>query len=149
MIHLKVINYIFFIILIFLILVKSKDDRKRIKQLLQFAEPIEKSRIIYFDRRPESTRPTNNNIDNIIYPKQLYNKNSSKNTTMKNTTKKNNKKNDFIYSSRKPPIEAKQTIVKSIMFPSDEKENNFLEEKKCLNKQKEDIIESYENMIVK
>ena len=55
---------------------------------------------------------------------------------MKNTTKKNNKKNDFIYSSRKPPIEAKQTIVKSIMFPSDEKENNFLEEKKCLNKQK-------------
>ena len=35
------------------------------------------------------------------------------------------------------------------MFPSDEKENNFLEEKRCLNKQKEEIIESYENMIVK
>ena len=35
------------------------------------------------------------------------------------------------------------------MFPSDEIENNFLEEKKCLNKQKEEIIESYENIIVK
>ena len=72
-----------------------------------------------------------------------------KNTIIKNNNKTNNKKNDFIYSSRKPPIEAKQTIVKSIMFPSDEKENNFIAEKKCLNKQRDELIELYENMIIK
>ena len=71
------------------------------------------------------------------------------NTIIRNNKKINNKKIDFIYSSRKPPIEAKQTIVKSVMFPSDEKENNFIEEKKCLNKQKEELIELYENMLIK
>ena len=30
-------------------------------ELLQFAEPVEKSKIIYFDRRPESSRPLNQN----------------------------------------------------------------------------------------
>ena len=71
------------------------------------------------------------------------------NTIIRKNKKLNNKKNDFIYSNRKPPIEAKQTIVKSVMFPSDEKENNFIEEKKCLNKQKEELIELYENMLIK
>ena len=119
-------------------------------QLLQFAEPIEKSRVIYFDRRPESTR-ANNTINQ--FPKKIFDKNSNKNTIVKNNTlysKKNgNKKNDFIYSNRKPPIEAKQTIIKSIMFPNDEKENKFDEEKKCLDKQKEELKELYDNMILK
>ena len=119
-------------------------------QLLQFAEPIEKSRVIYFDRRPESTR-SSNTINQ--FPKKIFDKNSSKNTIIKNNTlysKKNgNKKNDFIYSNRKPPIEAKQTIIKSIMFPNDEKENKFDEEKKCLDKQKEELKELYDNMILK
>ena len=119
-------------------------------QLLQFAEPIEKSKVIYFDRRPESSRPSNT-INQ--FPKKLYDKNSNKNPIIKNNTlyskKNNNKKNDFIYSNRKPPIEAKQTIIKSIMFPNDEKENNFNEEKKCLDKQKEELKELYDNMILK
>ena len=119
-------------------------------QLLQFAEPIEKSRVIYFDRRPESSRP--NNITNQ-FPRKIYDINSNKNTIIKNNTiyskKINNKKNDFIYSNRKPPIEAKQTIIKSIMFPNDEKENNFNEEKKCLDKQKEELKELYDNMFLK
>ena len=119
-------------------------------QLLQFAEPIEKSRVIYFDRRPESSRP--NNITNQ-FPRKIYDKNSNKNTIIKNNTiyskKINNKKNDFIYSNRKAPIEAKQTIIKSIMFPNDEKENNFSEEKKCLDKQKEELKELYDNMFLK
>ena len=124
-------------------------------QLLQFAEPIEKSKVIYFDRRPESSRPINQNND---FPKTLFNKNTKvntlKNTNIKkySTYSKNNNKNkkeEFIRSYRKPPIEAKQTIIKSIMFPNDEKENYFNEEKRCLDKQKEELKELYENMIIK
>ena len=122
-------------------------------QLLQFAEPIEKSKVIYFDRRPESSRPINQ--DNP-FPKKIFDKNSKnnlKNTNIKKYStfnKKNiNKKDDFIRSYRKPPIEAKQTIIKSVMFPNDEKENNFNEEKRCLDKQKEELKELYENMILK
>ena len=40
-------------------------------QLLQFAEPIEKSRVIYFDRRPESSRHVNQTNQ---FPKTLYDK---------------------------------------------------------------------------
>ena len=98
-------------------------------QLLQFAEPIEKSKVIYFDRRPESSRPINQNND---FPKTLFNKNTKVNTVKNNNIKKYstfskknniNKKEEFIRSYRKPPIEAKQTIIKSIMLPNDEKEN--------------------------
>jgi hypothetical protein len=35
------------------------------------------------------------------------------------------------------------------MFPNDEKENHFNEENKCLNKQKEELKELYENMLIK
>ena len=122
-------------------------------QLLQFAEPIEKQKVIYFDRRPESSRPQNNNNH---FPKKIFDKNSNKNKTeiglKKYATynkKTNNKNDNFIYSNRNPPIEAKQTIIKSIMFPNDEKEINFDEEKRCLNKHKEELKELYENMILK
>ena len=122
-------------------------------QLLQFAEPIEKQKVIYFDRRPESSRPQNNNN---IFPKKIFDKNSNKNKTeigiKKYATynkKTNNKNDNFIYSNRNPPIEAKQTIIKSIMFPNDEKEINFDEEKRCLNKHKEELKELYENLILK
>ena len=122
-------------------------------QLLQFAEPIEKQKVIYFDRRPESSRPQNNNN---LFPKKIFDKNSNKNKTeigiKKYATynkKTNNKNDNFIYSNRNPPIEAKQTIIKSIMFPNDEKEINFDEEKRCLNKHKEELKELYENMILK
>ena len=40
----------------FINIVKSKDDRRRIIQLLQFAEPIEKSKVIFYDRRPETSK---------------------------------------------------------------------------------------------
>ena len=35
------------------------------------------------------------------------------------------------------------------MFPNDAKENKFNEEKRCLNKQKEELKELYENMLIK
>ena len=87
-------------------------------QLLQFAEPIEKQKVIYFDRRPESSRPQNNNNH---FPKKIFDKNSNKNKTeigiKKYTTynkKTNNKNDNFIYSNRNPPIEAKEIRVNSV-----------------------------------
>ena len=69
------------------------------------------------------------------------------------TYRKNNKNktnnNDYIRTNRKPPIEARIAKVKTIMFPNDEKENHFNEENKCLNKQKEELKELYENMLIK
>ena len=35
------------------------------------------------------------------------------------------------------------------MFPNDEKELHYNEENKCLNKQKEELKEIYENMLIK
>ena len=69
-----------------------------------------------------------------------------------NTYRKNlkNKTNiDFTRTNRKPPIAARQTKVKTIMFPNDEKEFHFNEENKCLNKQKEELKELYENVLLK
>ena len=141
-------------------IVKSKDDRRRIMQLLQFAEPIEKSKVVFFDRRPES-----NNIPpegNSGFPNTLFR--GEKNKNFKNirssssnkirTYRKNKNKNkktydDFTRTNRKPPIEAKETKVKTIMFPNDEKELYFNEENRCLNKQKEELKEIYDNMIIK
>ena len=68
------------------------------------------------------------------------------------TYRKNNKNktyNDFTRTNRKPPIEARITKVKTIMFPNDEKEFQFNEEYKCLNKQKQELKELYENMLIK
>jgi hypothetical protein len=62
---------------------------------------------------------------------------------------KNSTYNDYTRTNRKPPIEAKQIKVKTIMFPNDEKEYHFNEEYKCLNKQKEELKELYENMLIK
>ena len=114
---------------------------------------------MFFDRRPESTRTMN--INNNKFPKTLIEKkpkndnlNIIKSTSLKKSKtlykkNNNNKNNNFILSYRNPPIEAQQTIIKSIMFPNDAKENKFNEEKRCLNKQKEELKELYENMILK
>jgi hypothetical protein len=73
------------IYLIFIFIVRSKDDKRRIMQLLQFAEPIEKSKVIYFDRRPESSRPVNQTNQ---FPKILYDKNAKINTLKSTNIKK-------------------------------------------------------------
>ena len=126
-------------------------------QLLEFAEPIEKSKVIFFDRRPESNNrpPTSKtSFPNTLFGGAKKNSNAIKSASLKKykTYRKNNKnKNniDFTRTTRKPPIEAKQTKIKTIMFPNDEKENHFNEENQCLKKQLEELKELYENMLIK
>ena len=120
---------------------------------------MEKSKVIFFDRRPESNnRPPSSNtafLKTIMGGTKKNSKNVKSSSLKKYsvTYRKNNKKNaynnDFTRTNRKPPIEAKEIKVKTIMFPNDEKENHFNEENKCLNKQKEELKELYENMLIK
>ena len=119
---------------------------------------MEKSKVIFFDRRPESNnRPPSSNsaFPNTLMGGTKKNSKNIKTSSIKKystTNRKNNKNNtynDFTRTNRKPPIEAKEIKVKTIMFPNDEKENHFNEENKCLNKQKEELKELYENMLIK
>jgi len=49
---------------IILNIVRSEEDRRRLIQLLQLAEPIEQTVKLYYDRRPEKTEKyANNNYD--------------------------------------------------------------------------------------
>ena len=145
---------------LFINIVKSKDDRRRIIQLLQFAEPIEKSKVIYFDRRPESNNRPPTSTSTTSFPntilrgeknnfQKLKSSSLKKNVTYRKNNKNKTNNNDYIRTNRKPPIEARIAKVKTIMFPNDEKENHFNEENKCLNKQKEELKELYENMLIK
>jgi hypothetical protein len=144
--------------LIIINLVNSKDDRRRIIQLLQFAEPIEKSKVIFYDRRPETSKLPPKSLaesfPNTILGasgKNLKSTSLKKYSTYRKKNNNNKKKayNDFIRTNRKPPIEARITKVKTIMFPNDEKEFHYNEENKCLMKQKEELKELYENMLIK
>ena len=119
---------------------------------------MEKSKVVFFDRRPEANnRPPTSiaSFPNTILrgtnknSKNLKSSSLKKYTTTYRKNNKNNTYNDFIRTNRKPPIEAKEIKVKTIMFPNDEKEYHFNEENKCLNKQKEELKELYENMLIK
>jgi chromosome segregation ATPase len=49
---------------------KTKDDRRRMMQLLQLAEPVENSMKIYFDRRPELADKPQKKRYKYIYKKK-------------------------------------------------------------------------------
>ena len=118
---------------------KTKDDRRRMVQLLQFAEPIENSMKTYFDRRPDALEKPERNIyeQNTVSLKKNINRN------------KNNSKNKNINSNRKTPSDGRQNKIKTIMFPTDTKENFVNDENKNLKKQLEEIKALYENIILK
>ena len=125
---------------------------------MQFAEPIEKSKVIFYDRRPETSKLPPKSLaasfpNSILSAsgKNMKSASLKKYTTYRKKNNNNKKKayDDFIRTNRKPPIEAKITKVKTIMFPNDEKEFHYNEENKCLIKQKEELKELYENMLVK
>ena len=118
---------------------KTKDDRRRMVQLLQFAEPIENSMKTYFDRRPDALEKPERNIyeQNSVSLKKNINRN------------KNNSKNKNINSNRKTPSDGRQNKIKTIMFPTDTKENFVNDENKTLKKQLEEIKALYENIILK
>ena len=117
-------------------------------QLLQLAEPVENSMKIYFDRRPElADKPQKKDIN--TFTKKNINSNSV--SLKKCVSKRGPPKSysDYTKTTRKTPSDARQNVVKTIMFPSDSKENFVTDENKYLKKQKEEVKTLYENMIMK
>ena len=117
-------------------------------QLLQLAEPVENSMKIYFDRRPElADKPQKKDIN--TFTKKNINSNSV--SLKKCVSKRGPPKSysDYSKTTRKTPSDARQNVVKTIMFPSDSKENFVTDENKYLKKQKEEVKTLYENMIMK
>ncbi len=117
-------------------------------QLLQLAEPVENSMKMYFDRRPElADKPQKRDIN--TFAKKNLNSNSV--SLKKCVSKRGPPKtySDYTKTTRKTPSDARQNVVKTIMFPSDSKENFVTDENKYLKKQKEEVKTLYENMIMK
>ncbi len=117
-------------------------------QLLQLAEPVENSIKMYFDRRPElADKPQKRDI-NTLAKKNL---NSNSVSLKKCVSKRGPPKtySDYTKTTRKTPSDARQNVVKTIMFPTDSKENFVTDENKYLKKQKEEVKTLYENMIMK
>ena len=117
-------------------------------QLLQLAEPVENSMKIYFDRRPELADKPDKKAINTMNKK---NTNSNSVSLKKCVSKKGPPKtySDYSKTTRKTPSDARQNVVKTIMFPSDSKENFVTDENKYLRKQKDEVKALYENMIMK
>ena len=122
---------------------KTKDDRRRMVQLLQFAEPIENSMKTYFDRRPDALEKEKEKPERNIYEQNSvsFKKNINRN--------KNNSKNKNVLSNRKTPSDGRQNKIKTIMFPTDTKENFINDENKSLKKQLEEMKALYDNIILK
>ena len=117
-------------------------------QLLQLAEPVENSMKMYFDRRPElADKPQKRDIN--TFAKKNLNSNSV--SLKKCVSKRGPPKtySDYTKTTRKTPSDARQNVVKTIMFPTDSKENFVTDENKYLKKQKEEVKTLYENMIMK
>lgn len=131
------------------LLVGTKEDRRRIVQLLQLAEPVENSMKMYYDRRPETTTRTQSK-PKIEIPSS--NSVSLRKCTISNPKLANNQKRGKSQSKqsvRKTPSDARQNIVKTIMMCSNTKENFATDENMSLKKQKEELTALYENIIMK
>ena len=135
----------------------TKEDRRRMIQLLKFAEPISQYTQMFFDKRPEIAEKnvsSNYNYDsNNQFLKNSVSLKKCLSTTKptKNSKSKNNNNNKTLsaFSSRKTPSDARQNLIKTIMFPTETKESFATDENKCLKKQKEELVALYENIIMK
>jgi hypothetical protein len=144
--------------------VRSREDRRRLVQLLQLAEPIEQTIKLYYDKRPEKLEKysrndfdpesialsksitSNANMSGYSTNKSLRS-NSSKKTVKSNILKKNSSNNPLEY--RIPTSDEKQQILRTILFPNHETVNTQNEENDFLKKQLIDMKRFYETQISK
>lgn len=148
--------------------IRSMEDRRRLVQMLQLAEPIEQTVKLYQDRRPEKLEKyTNSDIGSDLmsypksktfYPNKTANvlprdslKNTPSKTLSKNVIKKStstNKLSTFNPSKkveyRIAPSDEKQQIIRTILLPGDEK-TGLRDEVEALQNHLRDIVNSYNN----
>jgi hypothetical protein len=149
-------------------LVRSREDRRRLVQLLQLAEPIEQTIKLYYDRRPEKLEKFSRNefdpesialsksiggahsVTSLNNTKSSIRSNSSKRTVK---SKKSMSNGGFITNNpleyRIPTSDEKQQILRTILFPNHETVNTQNDENEFLKKQLVDLKKFYETQISK
>lgn len=146
---------------------RKKEDHRRIKQLLQLAEPIEQTMKLYQGKPPVKTEKYSNfnfepcNDDNEYFPNS--NSVSIKKALKPKETKSKSRPKSSYYSTktgigetktkktlyRIPPSDEKQQILRTVMFPTDEKVTEINTENTQLKKEIEELKAKFDAQILK
>ena len=131
----------------------KKEDHRRILQLLQLAEPIEQTVMLYQGKRPEKIEKYSNfnfesgidefnaNSNNVSIKRAL----STKNKYKKQISKSKNKYGNFgTITPKKPvyiirPSDEKQQILRTILLPNDQKTVEVNRDNEKLREEIEDL----------
>jgi coiled-coil domain-containing protein 77 len=127
-------------------IVRSKEDRRRLSQLLELAEPIEQTIKLYYDRRPEKLEKFNRSDYDSIALSKSQRPMSTKSTT---DMRRNSSKSKTSSKLRIPPSDEKQQIVRTVLFPNHELNNAQNEENEYLRKQLVELKNFYEIQIMR
>jgi coiled-coil domain-containing protein 77 len=143
---------------------RTKEDRRRLTQLLQLAEPVEQTIKLFYDRRPEKLEKYPgaggvasykseycNDPQNISLTKSLRKTGSKTKSIGKPTRNKiQNIQNVFHFGDvRIAPSDEKQHIVRTIMLPNQEEETAMKNENEFLKSQLSNLKLHYESQIFK
>ena len=146
----------------------AKEDKRRIKQLLELSEPIEQTIKLEQNKEPTKLEKYSNfnfeeclGDDNIIDSPDSVSitkamKNKAKSSTKKKAVKSNygvgynpfEKKKEEI-KLRIPPNDEKQNIIRTVIFPENEKTDELTSQNIELKKEIELIKELYEEKLKK
>ena len=147
----------------------AKEDKRRIKQLLELSEPIEQTIKLYHNKEPTKMEKYSNfNFEDAISNNDLVDSPDSVSITKAKKTKnrpKSNKKmavkshygpgyNPFEVKDpetkyRIPPCDEKQNILRTVLFPENEKTDELNEKNYELRKEIELMKELYEEKLKK
>ena len=158
---------------------RVKEDRRRIQQLLQLSEPVEQTIKLYKNRKPETTEKYSNfnfetvgdeseyiaNTHSVSIKKALMPKGKATRTKSQNrprskastTSSLANQMNPFIFGNndnkhamyRIPPSDEKQTILRTVMFPSDHKVEEVNTQNNELKQEIHDLQMKYDSQLLK
>ena len=147
----------------------AKEDKRRIKQLLELSEPIEQTIKLYQNKEPTKMEKYSNfNFEDAISNNDMVDSPDSVSITkamkMKNRPKSNKKMavkshygpgyNPFEVKEvetkyRIPPYDEKQNILRTVLFPENEKTDELNEKNYELRKEIELMKELYEEKLKK
>ena len=148
----------------------AKEDKRRIKQLLELSEPIEQTIKLVQNKEPTKLEKYSNfnfeaclgddyiidSPDNVSITKAMKNNNKAKSSNKKKAVKSNygtgynpfEKKAEEI-KYRIPPNDEKQNIIRTVIFPENEKTDELTNQNMELKKEIELIKELYEEKLKK
>ena len=135
---------------------RSKEDRRRLMDLLKLAEPIEQTIKLYYDKRPDikekfaitDNLPISNYSKSKITNRSNIKSPISTSTKVTNNTKTLNKQIKQNY--RISPSDEKQQVLKTIVLPKQKEEETLIQQEiEYLKKQIKQTRQFYEDQLRK